>query len=75
MRNWRFTDECECKDVLTEVENFGQLALEVSEVGLEAVALPHFDGKKVVVVLFGLPARGILSEKCFGYLLESMERI
>ena len=47
-------DEHECKDILTVVENFGQLALEVVDIGLEIVALPHFDGEKVVFVLPGL---------------------
>ena len=50
-----------------------QLALEVTNVGLEAIILPHFDGEKVVVVL-GFPARGVLSEEHFVYLLEVVER-
>jgi len=58
------TDERECIYILTAVGNFGQLALKVADVGLEAVTLPYFDREKVVVVLLGLPARGILSEEC-----------
>jgi len=49
--------------------------LKVTNVGLEAIVLPHFDGEKVVSVLLGLPVRGILTEKCFGYLFEVVERM
>ena len=55
--------------------NFGKPALAVTDIRLEAVALPHFDDEKVVVVFFGLPARGVLGEKCFGYLLEVVESV
>ena len=50
-----------------------QLALEVTDVGFEAVALPHFDGEKVVIILLGLLARG--SEEHFSYLLKVMKRM
>ena len=49
--------------------------MKVTDVGLEAITLPHFDGEKMVVVLLGLPARGILSEEHFNYLLEIVERM
>ena len=75
MRNLRRADECECRDILTFEENFGQLALEVTNVGLEAIILPHFDGEKVVVVLLGFPARGVLGDERFGYLLEVVGRM
>jgi len=55
--------------------NFGSLALEVTNVGLKAVTLPHFDSEKVVVILLDLLARGVLSEEHFGYLLEVVERM
>ena len=45
------------------MRNFGQLALKVTDVRFEVVALPHFDSKKVVVVLLGLSARGLLSKE------------
>ena len=69
----QLADKYECRDIITAVENFGQLAFEVADVVLEDVALSHFDGEKVVV-LFGLPTRGILSEECFSYLFEVVER-
>jgi len=43
--------------------NFGSLALEVTNVGLKAVILLHFDSEKVVVILLDLLARGVLSEE------------
>ena len=55
--------------------NCGQLALEVTDVGLEPVILPYFDGEKVVVVLLGLPVRGVLGEKRFGYLVKVVEKM
>jgi len=58
--NLQPADECECRVILTVVGNFDQLALKVTYVGLEAVALSHFDSE-VVVILFGLLARGVLS--------------
>ena len=39
---------------LIVVENFGQVALEVTDVGLKSVVLSHFDGEKVMLVLLGL---------------------
>ena len=51
------------------------MALEVAEIRLEAFTPSHFDGEKVVVVLLGLPARGVLSEGRFDYLLEVVDRI
>jgi len=75
VRNLQPADECECRYILTAVENFGQLALEVTDIGLEVVILPYFDREKVVVVLLGLLTRGILSEECIGYLLEVVERM
>ena len=68
-------DECEYKDVLIAVGDFGKLALKVADVGLEAITLPHPDGEEVMVVLLGLPARGILGEERFGYLFEVVERV
>ena len=49
--------------------------LEVANVGLEAVALPHFDGEKVVVVLLDFSTGDVLDEKCLSYLLEVMGRM
>ena len=54
MRYLHSTDECECKYVFTAVENLGKLVLEVTDVGLEAVTLLHFDLEEVMVVLPGL---------------------
>ena len=45
-----------------------------ADVGFEAITLPYLDREAMMVVLIGLLARGILSEKCFGYLLKFMER-
>ena len=46
-------NECECRDILTIVGNFDQLALKIADIGVKDVALPHFDREKVVDVLFG----------------------
>ena len=54
---------------------FGQLALKVTDVGLEAIALSYFDGEKMAVVLLGLPVSGVLSEERFDYLIEVVERM
>ena len=75
VRNLQSVNECECRDILTTVENFGQLALEETDVGLETVTLPHFVTEKVVVLLLGLLARDVLSEEHFGYLLKVVERM
>ena len=37
-------------------------------------ALPHSDSE-MVAILLGLPARGVLSEERFSYLLEVVERM
>jgi len=47
--------------------------LEVADVGLEAITLPHFNGEEVLIVLLGLTARSVLSEERFSYLLEVVE--
>ena len=75
MRYLQPVDECECRDILTVVGNLGQLPLEVADVGLEVIALPHFDSEKVVVISLGLLAKGVLGEINFGYLLEVVERM
>ena len=62
MRNKQPIDDCECRDILIAVENFGQLALEAADVQLEVVPLSHFNGEKVMVIFLGLSAGGILSE-------------
>jgi len=73
VRDLQSAGECECKDILTAVGNLGKLALEVADVGFEAITLPHLNEEKVMVVLLGLSLRGVLSEKYFGYLLEVVE--
>ena len=67
-------DECECRDP-HRMRKFGQLALEVAEIGLEAIALPHLNGENMVVVLLGLPARSVWSEERSSYLLEVVKRM
>ena len=52
---------------LFPVKNFGKLALEVADVELEVVTLPHLDGKEVVVVLLGLLTGGVWSEEHLDY--------
>jgi len=68
-------DECKCRDILIAVENLNQLALEVADVGFEIVTLSHLDGEKVMIVSLRLPARCVLGEERFGYLLEVKERM
>ena len=75
VRNLQPADECECRGILTAAGNFSQLALELNDVGLEAVALPHFYVEDVVVVILGFLTRGVLGGECFDYLLEVVERM
>jgi len=44
-------DDCECRYIFIAIGNLGKLALEVVNVGLEAVTLPHLDGGEVVFFL------------------------
>jgi len=74
VRNLQSAEERECRYIFTVVENFGQLALEVTDVRLEVITLPHFDREDMVVILLGLPTGGILGEKCLRYLLKLSER-
>ena len=62
MRELQSTDERECRDIFTVVENLGELVLEVINVRLEAVILSHFDREEVAVILLGLPIGGILGK-------------
>jgi len=56
VRSLQSSDEYECRDIFSTVENLGLLIQEVVDIQLEVVALSKFDGKKVVVILLGLPA-------------------
>ena len=57
-------DKCERRDLLTTVENSGQLALEENNVRLlEAISRSHRDRVKVVVTSLGCLARGVLREE------------
>ena len=68
-------DECECRDILTAIRDFGQLALEVSNLGLEAVTLPHLNNEKMLIVLLGFPASCVLGEECSCHLFEVVKRM
>ena len=59
------------RDIIT-VRNLSELTLKEVDVQLEAVNLPHLDGEEVMVVLLGLPAGEVLSEKRFDDLLEAV---
>jgi len=48
--------------------------LEVAEVKLEAITLPHFDGEEVVVILLGLLEGSVMGKKCLGYLLKTVHQ-
>ena len=74
MRYLQSTDEYKCRYILTTVGGLGKLTLEVADVGLETVTMPHLDGEEMMVVLLGFSAGGVLYEKCFGYLLDVTER-
>jgi len=41
---------------------------------LEVVSLPRHDEEEMMVVLLGPLTSGVLSEECFGYLLEVAKR-
>ena len=69
------TDECECRYILNTDGNIGKLALEVADVGLEAVTQLHLDREEVLIVLLGFSAGGVLGEKCLGHFLEVAERM
>jgi len=51
VRSLQSSDECECRDIFTTVENLGKLVMEVADVRLKAVVLSHFDGEEVVILL------------------------
>ena len=70
VRNLQVTDEHECRNVLTAVGDFDELALKEADVGLEDITLPHLNGEEMMDIFLGLLVRGILSEKHLGYLLE-----
>ena len=74
MRDRQFADERKCRYIFTTVGNLNELVLKVTDVGLEVVTQPHFDGEEVVVILLGLPVEDVLGEKRLGYLLETIER-
>jgi len=62
------TDERECKDFFTIAGDFDDLALEEIDVQLETFSLSPLDGEEMVDISLGLLARGVLGEKCLGYL-------
>ena len=70
VRKLQFAVERECRDIFTVVENLGEVVLKVADVRLDAVALSYFDSEVVVIILLGLPARGVLGEERLSYLLE-----
>jgi len=74
VRDLQLADKRECRDVLSAVGNFGQLALKVANIRFEATTLPHIDGEKMVVPLLSLLARCVLGEEYFGHLLVLAQR-
>ena len=74
VRDLQPTDECECRDVLTATGDLGELALDVADVGLEAVALPHLDIEKMATVPLSFPVGCVLGKERFGH-LEVAERM
>ena len=63
MRGLQPANECECRYLLTIVEDFGQLALKEVDIGLEAVPEPHLDRDELITTTLGFLARGVLCEK------------
>ena len=59
MKDLQPADARECRDILTAVGNFGELALEEAGIKFEVVALPHFYGE-MMAILLGLLTRGVL---------------
>jgi len=55
-------DECECTNILTTVANLSKSALEVVDVGLKTITMPYLNGEELIVVLLGLPVRGVYIE-------------
>ena len=53
MRHLQSIDERECRYIFTTDGNHDEQILEVADIRLEAVALPHVDGEEVVVILLG----------------------
>jgi len=75
VKNMSIVDERECIDVLTAIGDLDLLAMEVSNVGLEAVTLSHLNGEKMVIVPLGFPASWVLGEERFCHLFEVVEGI
>ena len=69
------TDECERRDFFIIIRDFAKLGLKEVDVGFGTVSLPHLDGDKVMAILLGLLARGVLSKKYFGYLRKLVEEV
>ena len=66
-------DKCKGDNFLPTVGDFGELILEVIDVRLKAVSLPHSDREKVVTVPFSLLAGDVLGEERFSHLNEVVE--
>ena len=63
MRDLQFSDEHECTNIFTTVGNLDELVLRVTDVRLESVALSHFDGDEIMVILLCLSTGDVLGEK------------
>ena len=75
MKNLQPADDCEFKDIFTAVEKLSKLSMKVLIIGLEIVTLPHLDGEEVMIILLGIPMRGVLSEEYLSNLLEIVEQM
>ena len=70
VRDLQPADEYEYRDILTAVRELCELDFEIANIGFEAVALPHLDGEKMVVVPLSFLTGCVLGEKHFGHLFE-----
>ena len=55
MRDLQSANEREYRYIFIVVENLGKLALEVANVGLEVVTLPHFGGEEAWLFFLASP--------------------
>jgi len=70
----QYTDERECRYLLTTVGDLGVMVPKEVDVRLEVVSRPHLDGEEVVNTPLGFLESGILSEEGLNNLREVVKK-
>jgi len=69
------TDECELRDIFTAVGHLGELVLEVANVRLQAIIVPHFYSKEVMFIFLDFSVGIVLGEEHLSYLLDVVKQM